>query len=288
MKTIDTLVEDIYDVIQGKGGWNETVAVYHQELSSATLMDRLGPKESVYARGGLRLSNIMESCERKLWYDVNEPDDAEELRPNTLFKFLYGDILEDLLISLAKAAGHKVEGLQTTLEIDGIKGHRDVVIDGMIVDVKSASPIGYKKFESNGLREDDGFGYLPQVTNYLYASQDDPVVTVKNKAGFLAFDKVNGHICLDVYNLTQDLVGLDNRISYRKEMVKGPIPSETIPPVPHQKGGNEQLSVKCRYCGHKQKCWPDLRTFIYSHSPVFLTKTVKVPNVPEVTNESNI
>ena len=283
LPSIDTLVDDIYDVIQGKGGWDEAVAVYHKDLFSATLMDRLGPKDSVYSRGGLRLSNIGESCERKLWYDVNDPDGQEELRPNTLFKFLYGDMLEDLVIALAVAAGHKVEGLQTRLEIDGIVGHRDVVIDGMVIDVKSASPVGFKKFEANGLREDDGFGYLPQLTNYLYASQDDPVVTVKDKAGFLAVDKVNGHICLDVYNLTQDMVSLEDRISYRKKMVEGEMPMERIPPVDHQKGGNKQLAVKCRYCGHKEKCWPLLRTFIYSTGPVFLTKTVKVPNVPEVT-----
>lgn len=282
MSSIETLVEDMYNVIQGKGGWDESVAVYHRDLSSATLMDRLGPKESVYSRGGLRLSNVGESCERKLWYDVNEPEDKEEFRPNTLFKFLYGDIIEDLVIALAIAAGHTVEGLQTKLEIDGIQGHRDVVIDGMLVDVKSASPIGFKKFASNGLREDDSFGYLPQVTNYLYASQDDPAVTVKDKAGFLAVDKVNGHICLDVYNLTQDMVGLTDRISYRKEMVNGPIPDKKLEAIPYQKGGNEQLPAKCRYCSHKGKCWPDLRTFIYSTGPVYLTKVVKEPNVPEV------
>ena len=107
--------------------------------------------------------------------------------------------------------------------------------------------------------------------------------SAKDKAGFLAVDKVNGHICLDVYNLTQDMVSLEDRISYRKKMVEGEMPMERIPPVDHQKGGSKQLAVKCRYCGHKEKCWPLLRTFIYSTGPVFLTKTVKVPNVPEVT-----
>lgn len=94
---------------------------------------------------GLRMSNIGSPCERKLWYSINKPHEEEKLRPETLLKFLYGDLLEELLLFLAEVSGHKVEGRQDTQEISGIKGHRDAVIDGVTTDVKSASTFGFIK-----------------------------------------------------------------------------------------------------------------------------------------------
>ena len=40
-----------------------------------------------------------------------------------------------------------LKGEQGEVEIEGIKGHRDAIIDGAIGDVKSASAFSYKKFE---------------------------------------------------------------------------------------------------------------------------------------------
>src|SRR5690606_25725922 len=109
----------------------------------------------------------------------NTPEDGEPLRPEAYLKFLYGDILEDLLLFLAEAAGHTVVGRQDEQEIAGIKGHRDCVIDGTVVDAKSASSYSFKKFKEGRLREDDPFGYVDQLQSYIHSGQNDPLVTDK-------------------------------------------------------------------------------------------------------------
>ena len=91
------------------------------------------------------------------------------------------------------------------LNVHGIRGHRDAVIDGMTVDVKSCSPFAFKKFRDGELRDNDPFGYISQLSSYVYAAKDDPLVTDKNRGAFLAIDKVNGEICLDVYDFSNEL-----------------------------------------------------------------------------------
>ena len=47
------------------------------------------------------------------------------------------------------------------------------------------------------------------------------------------------------------------------------------------KSGNEKLGFECSYCPYKAECWPGVRGFAYSYGPVFLTKVVRTPSVPE-------
>lgn len=46
--------------------------------------------------------------------------------------------------------------------------------------------------------------------------------------------------------------------------------------------GNMKLPVMCSYCDYKYTCWENLRTFMYSSGPVFLTKVVNQPKVFEM------
>ena len=66
------------------------------------------------------------------------------LAPSTRIKFLYGHILEDLLILLSRVAGHTVTEEQKQVDVEGIKGHQDCKIDGELVDCKSASGFVFK------------------------------------------------------------------------------------------------------------------------------------------------
>lgn len=282
MADIDTLIDDIHSVLDGKGGWDGAVAE-HFNKAVDTLMDvRLNP-EPRSGGGTIRMSNVGQPCARKLWYHV-QGTTGEPLRSEARLKFLYGDIIEEVLLSLAEAAGHEVTGRQDRMEIDGIVGHRDGVIDGMLVDVKSASTFGFKKFKENGLKEDDPFGYIGQLAAYLYAAQDDPLVTEKNKAAFLVMDKQHGNLCLDVYDLTDEMDNIRDLIAARKAMVEEDTPpARPYAPVPQsQTSPNKKLPVACSYCEYKKSCWPSVRTFVYSTGPVFLTTVKKVPNVPEV------
>ena len=108
-KNISTLVDDMYDVVSGKGGWDAVVNEHFKDSLGKVMTTRLDPTSS-YPTGTIRMSSIGQPCTRKFWYSINKPEASEELRASTKIKFLYGDILEELLLSLAEAAGHKVEG----------------------------------------------------------------------------------------------------------------------------------------------------------------------------------
>jgi len=231
------------------------------------------------------LSALGTQCERKLWYKINKTSEAESLPPSALLKFFYGDIIEDLVLTIAAVSGHSVVGMQDRMNVHGIKGHRDAVIDGMTVDVKSASPYAFKKFKEGNLREDDPFGYISQLSSYVYAAKDDPLVTNKTEGAFLVIDKVNGHVCLDVYDFSEEMKTKEQDVAHLKKMVVSEEPPDrAFDPVPQSNKnpkGNQKLSTACSYCDFKQECYPEARKFIYSDKPVFLTKVVKKPMVPE-------
>ena len=279
-KTIDTLVEDIYSLFGSGIEFDQEIAKFFGDAMAKTVSSRV---PSVKTDGNLRMSNVGSACLRKLWYTCNLPHtEAEEMPKSTLMKFLYGDIIEEVVLYLAAEAGHRVEGMQDELEINGVKGHRDAVIDGVLVDVKSASTYSFKKFTSHLTQDQDAFGYIPQLQQYLYASQDDPLVTDKDRAAFLVVDKTLGHICLDVHG--KDGVDYGRYVNQTKTAVASDnVPSRGYPTEEDGKSGNEKLGVNCSYCEWKHKCYPGLRTFLYSGGPRFLTKVARVPDVHEVT-----
>ena len=281
MKTIDTLVSDIEAVIKGKGGWTEAVNEYFMQTMGEFATRRFSPSSETRAKT-LRMSNIGTPCKRKLWYYLNLPEHEQDLPANVHLKFAYGDLIENLLLALAKAAGHRVEGEQDEVVVDGIVGHRDAVIDGVTIDVKSASSASFKKFEKNELRVDDPFGYIQQLTGYVYGAKDDPLVTDKTGGAFLVMDKTLGHLVLDYYDLTPELHLFPSRLIATKLMTGMKTePHREFDPVPDGKSGNMKLTAPCTYCDYKWKCFPGLRGFAYSNGPTWLTKVVRVPDVRE-------
>ena len=277
LKNISTLVEDIYKVISEGGGWDQTVTKFFADGLVQLAETRFGTKQE--PRTHIGLSSIGNPCKRELWYIVNMPGGGENLSAEALGSFFYGDILEIMVISLAKAAGHRVDGLQQPLEVFGIPGTGDCIIDGMVVDVKSASRFGFDKFKYNKLKDEDPFGYISQLSSYLYGYKDDPRVTTKDKAAFLAINKDRFKLVLDVYDLSEELAGKEQEVQAVKDAVASQTPPERLPAVPEGKSGNMVLGTKCSYCGWKNRCYPDLQTYIYSTGPKFFTKVVKPPRV---------
>lgn len=284
MASIGTLVKDIYEELENRGGWDKAVTDYFIELMTDFAEQRREHQEEDqrHERGTLRLSSLGTPCKRKLWYQINTPEERESIPPYALLKFNYGDIIEALVLALAKAAGHDVQGEQDELYVNGIRGHRDAVIDGVTVDVKSTSTYGYKKFEAGGLRDDDPFGYVSQLSSYVYAGRDHEVESHPSLGAFIAIDKQNGHICLDMYDFGPELDSKEQEVEDLKAMVDQPEPPErAFSEEPEGKSGNMKLPMACGYCDYKRKCWT-FRTFLYSNGPKFLTSVAKEPKVPEV------
>lgn len=273
-KSINTLVEDIYKVLkEGKDIGKE--AEEFGKRMEALIKERLSPR--VPRKGTLRLSNLGKP-DRQLWYETHDTP-REEFTPSTYFKFLYGDIIEEVVLLLAEVAGHSVQGRQGEVRVDGILGHRDAFIDGILVDVKSASSYSFKKFKEGTLKDDDPFGYYPQLSGYIADPEYD-----RDHGAFLAVDKQNGTLAL-LPVPADDTVDIYSRIAHLKEVVaKDTPPERCYEPEPMGKGGNMKLPVGCSYCAFKKECWADvgLRKFVYSTGPVYLTTVVDPPRVMEV------
>ena len=283
-KTLDTLVEDIYNKI-GVLADGE-----HIDLDENTI-EQFGEsmKEILYKwshpepRGDatLRMSNIGRKS-RQLWFDMKSEGTPERMPPSLFIKFLYGHLLEEIVIFLIKLSGHTVTDEQKEIKVSGIKGHMDCVIDGEVVDIKTASGYAFKKFKDGTLAENDMFGYMAQLAGYEEAQGT-------NKGGFLALNKESGELAL--YRPDEfDKPNIKSKIKNIKAAIKldNP-PSLCYNSIPDGKSGNMQLARECVYCRHKFECHKDsnegkgLRVFKYSNGLRYLTQTPKPPKVIEVT-----
>jgi CRISPR/Cas system-associated exonuclease Cas4 (RecB family) len=279
MKTVDTLVEDIYAIVD-EGFEPEFSAVTDfQEAVAEALLKQFKPSNR-QSHNTLRMSNIGKA-DCQLWHEINGTE-KEPLSPDTRLKFLFGDIIEALLIYLIKESGHTLTHEQAKVEVDGILGHMDCKIDDVPIDIKSASSGSFKRFKNGTLAEEgnDSFGYLAQISGYAHPDGH-------KEAGFLAMSKQSGELALmPVHEI--DMIDVPKRIAQMKEEVAKPAPTRCFKPVAEGKSGNMKLGLNCSYCAFKKPCWSDsndgdgLRLFIYSYGPCWFTSVERVPAVHEV------
>lgn len=282
---ISTLIPDVQYLLKRKDGW------FSPELSKEFAHEvetRLSAQYNKAEKApSLRLSQMGPRCPCALWHSIHTPGEAQPLPAGAEFKYSYGHIIEALAVTLAKAAGHDVSGEQDLLVVDGIPGHRDCVIDGNVVDVKSSSSFGFQKFKDGSIRLDDSFGYLDQLDGYLVGSLEDPVVQVKDRGYLWAIDKTLGHMCLYEHRLREE--SIRNRIREYKEIVQRYSPPACeCKTIPDGKSGNVKLDTKASYNAFKYCCLPHLRTFLYSDGPRYLTTVVRKPDVTEVDKNGKI
>lgn len=236
--------------------------------------------EDVYeTKQNLRLSQIGKE-DRKIYYDTRADVEAAEVDGATKFKFLYGDIIEAILLLLIKTAGYEVTDEQKEVTVDGVKGHMDCKIDGVVSDIKSASPYGFKKFvDGSILSGNDPFGYVSQISAYADAEGED-------EAAFIALNKVDGSLAVTHLD-DLDLINSNDRVKYLKDMVSATdAPARCYEPVAEGSSGNLVLPKECSmYCNYRDKCWSDtpLRKFQYSNEVKYFTRVVKQPRVQEIT-----
>lgn len=271
---LHTLRDDIYQLLSSGAGrfTQENINEFSTDLGRR-LGDRLQERQT---RTNLRLSNIGKKCARQLWYGVNKPEYAEPLPPYARLKFLFGDIIEALVLFLARVAGHEVKDEQREVDLHGVRGHIDGLIDGTLVDVKSASTYSMSKFRDGINSDNDAFGYLGQLGSYAAGLG-------REDGAFIAVDKTLGHIVVDHHTFDPDK-DWKSVVEERQAMLaKEEPPKRAFNDEPEGKSGNRKLGIECSYCEFKAKCWPGLRTFIYQgRQPTHLTHVVREPRVDEV------
>lgn len=284
MSSIQTLIKDVYSVLQTKGWFSDELATSF----STNLATRLQTQYNDYQGGRLRMSKLGPQCPRALWYYVNEPELAEQLPGPAMFKYSFGHMIEAKAIMLAKAAGHLVTGEQDALDVDGVAGHRDCIIDGCTVDVKSCSSPMFDKFKSGIIRASDSFGYLDQLDSYMVGGLEDPLVTNKEVGYIWAIDKQLGNMVLYEHRIRED------RVRHRIEKYKQIVANSSPPPCecgtqPEGASGNIGLDLNASYSPFKHVCFPNLRTFLYAKGPVYLVHVARrpQPHIIEVDKHGN-
>ena len=285
-KSIETLVDDIYELMKNKntakGVDPEAEIEKFGEAVKSLMKKEFLPSQQGYDGRKLRLSSVGKP-DLQQWYSY-QGWSGEKLQPHTLVKFMYGHLIEEFLLMLVRMTGHEVTDEQKEVSVGGVKGHMDCKIDGVGTDIKSTTPFGIKKFKDGTLAMDDDFGYVDQAKAYAHAEGD-------TKFAWLAMDKQNGTLAVLQYDLEDTSHpmhkyysgDIEERISHVKKSVKQedrPAPCST--PVPDGRSGNVKLSTMCSYCRYKKHCYPELRAFAYSTGPKFLTEVNNPPRVPEI------
>jgi len=228
----------------------------------------------------VRMSNIGKPA-RQLWFEKRDPQGRGSIDGPTQIKFLYGHLLEEIVLMLVRMTDHKVTDEQKEVAVNGIVGHMDCKINGEVVDVKTASRFAFNKFKDGRLAQDDPFGYLGQLAGYEAAEGTE-------NGGFLVINKESGELCM----YTPDDMDKPNI----KTSIKSLIPAlklDTPPelcytPIPDGKKGNMKLPKGCSWCKYKYECYKDsndgagLRTFKYSNGLAYLTKVEVEPKVEEL------
>lgn len=210
----------------------------------------------------LRMSNIgRPKCQ--LWFEKNDPQDKTPFPPHFLMNMIIGDIVEAVFKGLLRAAGVTfTDNEKVTLTLpDGteINGEFDMVLDGAVDDVKSASPWSYQnKFASSAaLQEGDSFGYISQLVGYARAAD-------KKLGGWWVVNKANGEFkYVPAEGIDEEAVlgKIQDTVSYIKEDKPFERCFEAIEETHYRKPtGNTKLGVECGFCAYKHKCWPNLKT----------------------------
>ena len=283
MRTLDTLIEDIYESLSPLSS-NKPLDISDEEIESTgekikeALRQWAKPSER-NSSFTIRMSNLGRPS-RQLWFEQHHGNEVI-FEPSVLIRFLYGHILEEVVLMLARLSGHSVTDEQKEVSVDGIKGHIDCKIDGEVVDVKTASRMSFTKFKNGSVAEDDPFGYIAQLSSYEESEGTD-------EGGFLVIAKDTGELCLyqpeslDKPNIKSRIKKLKTELSLDKP------PELCYAPVKEGKKGNLKLPRQCSYCNFKFECHKDsnngkgLRTFNYARGPVYFTRVVSAPRVEEV------
>jgi hypothetical protein len=115
MKNIHTLVDDIYKLMETKRPDSSVDPEAEIEKFGEAVKDLM--RKEFTSRGfderKLRLSNIGRD-DRYLWNHFNGTE-KEKMQPHNLVKFMYGHLIEEMLLFLVRMSGQFKEGRYTCL-----------------------------------------------------------------------------------------------------------------------------------------------------------------------------
>jgi len=208
----------------------------------------------------LRMSNIgRKRCQ--LWFDKNSPESKLADSPFFIINMILGDIIEAVFKGLLRASKVEFEDsehVELQTKHKRVEGTYDLVLNGKVDDVKSASPWAYEnKFTDFAtLQGKDSFGYISQLVGYAKA-KGVPV------GGWWVINKANGnfkYVSASDVDMDSEYEKIEDTISYIEkdepfERCYEPV-EETYYGKP---SGNMKLGIECSLCNYREKCWDNLQ-----------------------------
>lgn len=198
----------------------------------------------------------------------------EDMDYNALFRFLFGDIVESVLVLIMEQADvdivEKQKAVKLTIAGHEVNGTLDLIMRDelgveKVWDVKSASEWAFKfKYTGYGgydkIKEDDPFGYIMQ--GHLYAE-----ATGLPFGGWVVVNKSSGEVAMVEAPDWQDedrrlyMADAEKRVKrlldpdpnfvkpFKSEFETYKVKGEVI------RTGNKTLPKICGMCGHRAHCW---------------------------------
>jgi hypothetical protein len=175
---------------------------------------------------------------------------------------MIGDIVESVFKAILKESNVAFEDTdKVSLPVGdsndtNVSGSYDLVIDGAVDDVKSASDWSYRnKFESfDKLKSGDSFGYVGQLAGYAKASG-------KKAGGWWVVNKANGgikYVPADNLDMEAELENIKQTV----ETVNANEFKRCFKPEPEfykrKPTGNMLRPKGCKFCDYRYECWPTL------------------------------
>lgn len=209
----------------------------------------------------LRMSNIG----RPLCQLQMEKAGAEKSRLpyNHIMKMAIGDAVECIMEIIIRAAQLNVTGGKSKVELPiadtVIKGEDDIEIDGKVWDTKTCSPWAFEnkwKKGSASLKENDGFGYLGQITGYSVGQGKEP-------GGWFVVNKSTGEVLAVPADLNQsEMKGILKEIDTKVRKLNSDAPFERCfepeeETFYRKPTGNKRIPFACTFCDFMRSCWPD-------------------------------
>jgi len=244
------------DVRKGKRGMSDATIARVLKDVKESLEKQFSKRSSKFT---LRMSNVgRPNCQ--LWFEKNDPESGIDPSPYFLINMMMGDIGEAVFKGMLTEAGVDFsDGFKSTLTVGQYKidGTHDLIMNGRVDDIKTASPWSYKnKFKDYyTLKEHDAFGYVGQLAGYSRALGVEV-------GGWWVINKANGEFKyvsawdMNVQDEIEKIKDTADTLETNKfERCFEPV-EETFRKVPT---GNKVLADECVWCKFRHKCWPSLQ-----------------------------
>ena len=260
---LDKLSNDEFDGLTIDDAWIEEAG----EEFKAALRKQLTPQDRNFR---LRMSNIG----KPLCQLQHAAMGSEKKRKPYSFKIqmMIGDAVESITNVMLKIAGANITGgknqVEMTLGETTVKGEDDIEIDHKIYDVKSCSPWAFDNKWSqgyHGLKENDDFGYVGQLTGYAQAQG-------KELGGWIVVNKSDGRVAVVEADVSDEEKSMNLfMMQFNADQIKKgtPLNRQYEPIVDTFRGkptGLMRLPKSCEFCDFTQACYPKAKYMAHPKS----------------------